>query len=1383
MRLCLLLALILLALCPALVSAEPAPRSVYIVSLSDPPLATYAGGLRAKDGRVLTPTSPAATGALRLDMAAPAAQAYLAHLERSQQLLLDQATTLAKRALAPRFFYRYASNGFALELSAVEAAELRALPGVAAVEPEIVERPLTDRGAAWIGAASIWAGAVPGIAASRGEGTIIGIIDTGINWNHPAFAPQAGDGFVHANPVGRLFGLCNFNPSRCNAKLIGIHDFTDEGPRDGGDANGHGSHVAAIAAGNPVAGSVGSASAPIAVNVSGVAPRAAIISYKACQRDTSGQSPSGTCPGSATLAAIDQAVRDGVAVINYSIGGAPRDPWAEIRSNGSSSTRALLAARAAGILPAVAAGNDGPNRGTVTSPGNAPWALAVANATDDLVFGTKLGELSGPGVEAGSALQGASLVGAVGVREIVYAGDFGNALCGSGATQGVNPDGASNPFAPGTFNGQIVVCERGVYARVEKGFNVRAAGAAGYVLTNVASDAESIVADVHFLPATHLGFADAERLRGWLAQARSAGQPLRGSIGSVLRIADARFGDLLNVSSGRGPVQPFGGWLKPNLTAPGTNILAAAGSGAGLASLTGTSMASPHVAGAALLLRALRPSWRVDQIESALLTTALDTVRASNGARAADPHEAGGGRAWLPEAARAGLYFANLQAEFVGADPLAAGPLGPTRLNHPSLSNPDCLGSCSFDRRVTDMAGGGTWRVVARLPDGALLSAVPATFTLANGGTQALTFALDVNDARVAGQWVYGAVELVNDASAVTQRLTVAVRASAGNIPPRVPVPVSITNGFADLDFSGVVALRDAAFKTRPMVRMTRFEAEVAADPTPTDPWDNPLAHNWVRLIELRGDPRGPLLASLIVDSRTLTAPRVDLYVGRDNNGDGIPQASEQLCVQAGAGSNKRCQIELLLNGAGDAPRYWLMVQNRVAGFGGRDQVTLAFAAPVQDGPEALRDPSFVASGPGQVPAGAPFNVRIGWTQPTMQAGDRWLGWLELIGARNRAPLGRSLIEFNVDAAMALAPQVLDGDGVPLALVLNPGIEHEQIVLDVPANATRVVFEASGPDAGAIDLYAAPDASASMDPNVMRAPPASAAVASIGGLANPKRLEIGANRLTPGRWYVVPRARGSAPAAFSLRATVETTGAPPPLRDGLYMNFARTNTGWFLNRAGDLMALAWYTFDEARQPVWYIAIAPGASGPVWRSPLMRYVRGIEADIGHPVGEVVLTRTSAQRARVAWRLDGRWGSEPLTELALPRCQVIDGIDAEFTGNWYQLLDRGFGLNTFTQGGVEAYVPYVYDERGNPRWVIAVADLPNNGVIALQQFNGQCPDCAFAPGNGVVVGSLTRSFSSPRLGRGRFALQLAAPLIGGANTDAPIARLTDDLPCGR
>jgi hypothetical protein len=186
---------------------------------------------------------------------------------------------------------------------------------------------------------------------------------------------------------------------------------------------------------------------------------------------------------------------------------------------------------------------------------------------------------------------------------------------------------------------------------------------------------------------------------------------------------------------------------------------------------------------------------------------------------------------------------------------------------------------------------------------------------------------------------------------------------------------------------------------------------------------------------------------------------------------------------------------------------------------------------------------------------------------------------------------------------------------------------------------------------------------------------------------------------------------------------------------------------------------------------------------VWRQTLLRYTRGVEADVGRPVGEVMLTRVGPDRVNVAWRLDGRWGSEPLFELAQPSCETIDGIRAEFTGNWYQVTDRGFGLNTFTMNGVEAYVPYLYDDRGYPRWVIALSNLPNDGVIPMLQFDGQCPDCAYLPGSGRAVGSFTRRFTSPRLGEGRFDITLAAPLSGRALTEAPIARLTDDLACGR
>lgn len=1361
--------------------AIAAPRTMHIVSLTDPPLALYEGGVKAADGRPLAPTAATVTGAKRLDDRSRAARAYLAHLTARQDALLAAGIGLAKRSLEPAFRYTHTGNGMALMLSPAEAEVLRGLPGVLAVEPEWVERPQTDAGPEWIGANQIWGGNVPTVLGTRGEGVVVGIIDTGINASHPSFAAIAADGFVHTNPAGQFFGLCQNNPARCNAKLIGIWDFTNEGARDGSDANGHGSHVAATAVGNRLAGSVGGGAA-IPVTVSGVAPRAALISYKACQRDDSGQSPSGTCPGSATLAAIEQAVRDRVAVINYSIGGTASDPWSAIRSGTQSSTRALLAARAAGVLPVVAAGNSGPGAGTVTSPGNAPWVLAVANATHDRILGTRLETLTGPGITSGTTLAGASLTGGVGVRRIVHARDFGNALCGTGATQGVNPTGASNPFAPGTFNGEIVVCDRGVYARVEKGYNVQAAGAAGYVLANVAEDGESVVADTHFLPAVHLGFADGERLRRWIADARAANTEVRGAISASERIVDARFGDLLNSSSGRGPVQPSGGWLKPDLTAPGTNILAAAGTGQGLASLSGTSMATPHVAGAAALLRALRPDWGPDALESALTTTGLGTVRASDASRPANRNEAGGGRAWLPGATRARLMFPISQAEFVAGDPQLSGVDAAARINRPSIAHPDCQSPCAFVRRVVALEA-GNWRVEARLPSAARVSVDPPTFALGIGASRELRLNFDLADARLAGQWVHGEIALVETGSGQEQRMPVALRAPRGAIPETIAIDAGVTNGFAEVSLEGILSLADAAFPAWPLVRMDEAAMDLAVDPTPNDPWDNPGQQNFVRLIETTGEAAGATTRRLVAELSAPTSVRTDLLVGLDGNGDGIPQAGEQLCARTGIGAIKRCELDVDLPAGAGVRRYWLMAQNRAAGPGGRDAVRLGGAAVLLAGPEALRDGSLVASGPGQHISGAALGLRLAWNRPDMVPGERWFGAVEFMGVRGGEPLGRALVEVRALPSLALGSQVLVPGGAPLPLRLLSGVAHEQIIIEVPANASRLTVDLSGPGAGNADLHLAPAALESFDPNIGVAPPRSLALGSALGAAASKRVEISGSNLRPGRWFVTPTNRGPGVASLSLAATVETTGALPRLRDNLFVNPERTNTGWFLNRAGDLLALAWYTYDEERRPTWYFAVGPGGNAPIWRQTLLRYTRGVEADVGRPIGEVVLTRVGPDRINVGWRLDGRWGSEPLFELAQPSCETINGLRADFTGNWYQVADRGFGLNTFTMNGVEAYVPYLYDDRGNPRWVIALSNLPNNGVIPMLQFDGQCPWCSFAPGNGRAAGTLTRTFSSPRLGNGRFQIQLLAPLTGSAVTEAPIARLTDDLACGR
>ena len=163
----------------------------------------------------------------------------------------------------------------------------------------------------------------------------------------------------------------------------------------------------------------------------------------------------------------------------------------------------------------------GTNAGTIGSPANAPWIIAVGNATHDRVFASAVENLSGGNTAPPSALIGASKTGGIGVRKIVHARDYGNALCGIGAPES-GPDcasntGASNPFAPGTFkNGEIVVCDRGVYGRVEKGKNLKLAGAGGYILANTEECGEAVVADDHCLPATHLGLSDSNKLRTWL---------------------------------------------------------------------------------------------------------------------------------------------------------------------------------------------------------------------------------------------------------------------------------------------------------------------------------------------------------------------------------------------------------------------------------------------------------------------------------------------------------------------------------------------------------------------------------------------------------------------------------------------------------------------------------------------------------------------------------------------------------------------------------------------------------------------------------------------------------------------------------------------------
>src|SRR5581483_3391896 len=448
----------------------------------------------------------------------------------------------------------------------------------------------------------------------------IGVVDDGIDQTNP-FLAATGYQFPPGFPKGQKIFT--------TPKVIVARGFPGPGVTGTGAlpldrrASFHGTHVAGIAAGDAGTTAAAGPDHPAVSGLSGVAPRAWLGNYRVFNLP----SPGGNVAETPELvAAFESAVADGMNVINFSGGGPQTDPVNDAMIPTVANTVA------AGVLPVIAAGNDRDDfgLGSVGSPGTAPEAISVAAVSNNHVFAPAL-TVTSPAVSGlgpipfQPAAQTPPAAWASVDQKLVDVGTIVGTdgkpveshLCGPPSNLN---DGAST-LPRGSLTGAIALVSRGICTFSSKSARARAAGAIGLVLVdNRAGEANPIPIPLT-VPAGMFSDLDGARLRA--AMAPTGGRATIRIGHNPLDIDTGRGGTITSFSSGG--VTPFGHELKPDISAPGGEILSSTlpeFAGAPFAVFSGTSMATPHISGAAALLLQLHPFWSPGQVKSALMSTA-----------------------------------------------------------------------------------------------------------------------------------------------------------------------------------------------------------------------------------------------------------------------------------------------------------------------------------------------------------------------------------------------------------------------------------------------------------------------------------------------------------------------------------------------------------------------------------------------------------------------------------------------------------------------------------------------------------------------------------------------------------------------------------------
>lgn len=550
-------------------------------------------------------------------------EAIKAQLESQQTGVRGAIAKLGGTVLAD---YQSAYNGLKVRIDRSKTDALAGIQGVVAVHPLQLMRPDNVRGVSLIGTPGVW----DGLAGLHGENVKIAVIDTGIDYTHANFGgPGTTAAYAAADAADVLPASSSlFGPAAPRVKggidLVG--DDYNADPSDPFyqpvpnpdpnplDCNGHGSHVAGSAAGSGVLSSGATyTGAYNALTISGnswtigpgVAPKADIYAIRVFG-----------CEGSTdvTVDAIEWAVDNDMDVINMSLGssfGSNDDPSAEASTN----------AAMAGVIVVASAGNSGRNQYITGAPSTADGAIAVA-ANDPIASspGAMLALSTGPSILVLNA-NGATFADGTSypIAVLRNAYPFGSVALGCAP--------AEYAAYPGSLAGKLVVTVRGTCSRVARAIFAQQNGAAAAAMIDTSTGYPPFEGPITGSAETGpynvtIPFFG---VRGLVTTAGTDGNKLRAAdngtaVATNAPLANVNYTGFASFSSG-GPRSGDSG-LKPDITAPGVSITSTGnGTGNGPLTISGTSMASPHVAGVAALTRQAHPSWKAEDIKAAIVNT------------------------------------------------------------------------------------------------------------------------------------------------------------------------------------------------------------------------------------------------------------------------------------------------------------------------------------------------------------------------------------------------------------------------------------------------------------------------------------------------------------------------------------------------------------------------------------------------------------------------------------------------------------------------------------------------------------------------------------------------------------------------------------------